>query len=158
MLLQPNRRSSPGWAVLSVVCAATLALAGRALAVDGGSTTAETATGTLDSAEVEKVVTVHLKEITACFEAHRTWDPMLSGTLVYDWDIKPDGTVGGACRGDGSTFTPDITPEAMDSLTVCIGRAVKKWKFPAPRGGSASVSWPFKFVQQATPLRSPGTR
>lgn len=148
MVLQVNRRRSPRWAVFSAVCGATLALTGAAFA-DGG----DSSPGTIDPAEVEKVVAAHAEEIGACFEAQLTWSPMLSGTLVYDWEITPDGTVGGACRGDGSTFSPGISYELEDTLTICIGRAVKTWKFPAPRGGSANVSWPFRFVPRSPPLR-----
>jgi beta-lactamase regulating signal transducer with metallopeptidase domain len=150
MLLQRTHHRSSTWAVLSVLCGAALALTGTAFAADGGGAN----TGTVDSAAIEQVVAAHVDELTACFEAQLRWSPLLSGTLVYDWDIKPDGTVGGACRGDGTTFNPAVSPEVEDALTVCIGHAVKTWKFPAPRGGSASVSWPFKFIQQAPPLRS----
>ena len=154
MLLQVNRRRSPKWAALAVFLGTTLAMTGTAFATDGGST--RTITGAIDSSATQRVVAAHVDELTACFEAQLTWSPMLSGTLVYQWEIKPDGTVGSGCRGDGTTFSPSISPGVEDALTICLGRAVKTWKFPAPRGGSADVLWPFKFVQQSPPLRLQG--
>ena len=148
MQLQFDRRRSPRWVVLWV----TVAFAGSELAVDAG---VPREVGTIDQREVAKVVAKHSNEIRSCFEAQRVFHPQLSGTLVYDFEITADGSVGGACRGDGSTFVPAISYEAIDELTGCIGRAVKTWKFPAPKGGSANVSWPFSFKQQAPPLRSP---
>jgi hypothetical protein len=154
MVLQHSRRRSPKLTVFAVLCAGLLALSGTAFAVDGGRATSQG----IEPEAIERVVAAHVDEVAACFEAELTWSPMLSGTLVYEWDIKADGTVGGACRGDGTTFTPSVSAEVEDALTVCIGRAVKTWEFPAPRGGPASVSWPFRFVQQGPPLRSPVAR
>lgn len=141
------------WAVVTVSCA--LALTGTALAADGGLLKDGTTGGSIDAAEIEKVVAANRSTIVACFEAQRTWSPLLSGTLVYDFDINADGTVGDGCRGDGSTFSPALPYEAEDALTVCIARALKKWRFSAPRGGAVGVSWPFRYVQQPPPLRSP---
>jgi hypothetical protein len=151
MSLQLDRRRSPrwGWPV-------TVMLAWSALARDAGVPAEAANPGTIDPSLVAKVVAKHSNEIRSCFEAQVVFNPQLSGTLVYDFEITADGAVGGACRGDGSAFVPAISYEAIDELTVCIGLAVKTWKFPAPKGGSANVSWPFSFKRQAPPLRSPG--
>jgi hypothetical protein len=134
------QRSDWGRVALTVCCGATFALADAPHP------------GVVDPAAIARVVAAHQAETAACFEAQRTWSPQLSGTLVYDFELEADGTVGAACRGDGSTFTPALQPEAVDALTVCIGRAVRTWRFPAPRGGAADVSWPFSFTARP-PLR-----
>ncbi len=159
MLLQLNRRRSPRWAFFSVLCGALLSLTGTALAVDAGAPARERPSdahqGQVDRHAVERVISAHASEVVSCFEAQLVFHPQLSGTLVYDFEITADGSVGGACRGDGSTFEPAISYEAIDELTRCLGRVVKTWKFPAPKGGAADVSWPFIFKQQPVPLRSP---
>jgi hypothetical protein len=146
LVLTLNRRRSVRWAALTLGCAGALALSGPALAVDAG---VGPGAGTIDRADLEKVVFEHRAEVRACFEAELRFSPAFVGSLEYVWEVSPTGTVTDGCRGE-SHFSPELTPEALDSLSRCIRTAIWSWSFPRPRGGGpVNVAYPFTFSRPA---------
>lgn len=75
--------------------------------------------------------------LKACFERRLQVSPDLAGEVVIHWTITPDGKVPDQC----------ITRDTVNDFEVaaCVNALVAAGPFPAPRGGAASVSFPFVF-------------
>lgn len=116
------------FSTISVV--AVLAAAGPASA--GG--------GTLDKSEIRDVVRAHIEEVKACYDAGLQRDPELAGSIVVGFEIAASGAVSGASIAESTLADAEVG--------ACIAAAVRTWKFPAPKGGSVKVQYPFKFTSE----------
>lgn len=75
----------------------------------------------------------------ACYKAGLAQDPTLFGRVVVDFVISGSGRVVSA------TVASDTL--AQPAVSACTAIAVKRWKFPNPRGGGdVVVSYPFDFT------------
>ncbi|HEY4176704.1 MAG TPA: AgmX/PglI C-terminal domain-containing protein [Kofleriaceae bacterium] len=73
-------------------------------------------------------------ELSGCFEKALLATPTLSGTVVTDFIVAPDGSVHGA------------SASGAGDLATCVSSVVSSMKFPAPDGGQAvRVSYPLQF-------------
>lgn len=72
-----------------------------------------------------------------CFERRRAVHPELGGEVVVHWVILADGSVPEQC----------ITRDTVGDREVadCVNQLISGTRFPAPRGGSANVEFPFVF-------------
>jgi hypothetical protein len=61
----------------------------------------------------------------------------LAGTVVVHWVIAENGNVVDAC------ITQDTVGD--HEIVACVNQLVLGRRFPAPRGGTADVSFPFVF-------------
>jgi hypothetical protein len=95
--------------------------------------------GILDAAAVQRVVTQHLAAVQGCYERQLLKDPGLQGKITFDWDVAPSGSVSSA-RMVSSTMGA-----GGSSVAACIVSEIRRWKFPKPIGGTASVRYPFIF-------------
>lgn len=93
--------------------------------------------GTIDRDAVAAVINSHLAEVSRCYESALLSHPDLSGKLKFEWVITPSGTVGAVKLKEGSM--------PGTSVASCVSSSIKQWKFPQPRGGSVTVSYPFFF-------------
>jgi hypothetical protein len=93
--------------------------------------------GELDRGEILKVVNAHLREVQACYERKLLKDPSLAGKIIFEWVIKPDGDVG--------VVRVKFSDLRNVEVSTCIQGAIQKWRFPQPRGGSVTVTFPFVF-------------
>jgi len=93
--------------------------------------------GQLDRSEIQKVVNDHLHEVQGCYERQLVKDPALAGKIVSEWVITPAGTVGAVKIKSSSVRNNEVAN--------CIQAALKRWKFPQPKGGSVTVTYPFVF-------------
>lgn len=99
-------------------------------------TTAPTgAIGTLDRADIRRVVQRHLVPIRHCYERQLAVTPDLAGTVRARFTIGKDGRV---LDASASGMGP-----AVDD---CVAGVIRRITFPAPRGGGiVTVTYPFTF-------------
>ncbi len=93
--------------------------------------------GSLSRSEVTRVVNSHIHEIQACYERSLINNPDISGRIVFDWTVTPEGGVTGV-RVRSSTL-------GSSEVASCISALIKKWKFTQPEGGEVTVTYPFLF-------------
>ncbi|MFH1810106.1 MAG: AgmX/PglI C-terminal domain-containing protein [Pseudomonadota bacterium] len=94
-------------------------------------------TGYLDRAEIQKVVNKGLGQIQFCYEKELLKNNSLSGKVVFEWTIGLNGSV-------QIVKTTTSTLKSATAVQCMIG-SIKGWKFPAPRGGTVVVTYPFIF-------------
>ena len=88
-------------------------------------------TGVLSDASVRKTESRHHNELRFCMEQGAT--PSDSPQVRVQFIVKDDGSVGD--KVDVLERT-----QASDKLAGCLVQAVKRWKFEAPKGGSARAT------------------
>lgn len=95
-----------------------------------------TVKGALDRDIIRRIVRAHINEVRSCYNAGLTKDPKLEGRVAIDFTIGTTGKVGKS--------EVDTTTVSDKSVGKCIAKAVKRWKFPRPRGGGVvTVTYPF---------------
>jgi TonB family protein len=95
-----------------------------------------TVKGPLDKDIVRRIVRAHINEVRYCYNQGLSRNPSLKGRVTIQFSINPSGDVS-AARVAESTVK-DTT------VSQCIVKAVKRWRFPKPPGGSnAAVTYPF---------------
>ncbi len=92
--------------------------------------------GRLSKADIRKVVNKNSRDIGRCQARAQKERPDLNGKLVLQWTVLTDG----------SSTNARVVYDDMGSpeFTNCAKAAVLAWIFPEPRGGAATVSYPFK--------------
>ncbi|MBN1204265.1 MAG: AgmX/PglI C-terminal domain-containing protein [Myxococcaceae bacterium] len=93
--------------------------------------------GTIDREGVARVINSHLQEVHACYERALLKDPGLAGKVVLEWTIGLSGSVT-AAKTKSSTLR-------NSAVEACILSSLKKWTFPAPKGGLVIITYPFIF-------------
>lgn len=93
--------------------------------------------GSIDREAVAKVINSHLQEVYACYERALLKDTGLAGKVVLEWTIGGSGGVV-AAKTKSSTLR-------NGAVEACILSNLKKWQFPAPKGGVVIISYPFIF-------------
>ncbi|EDM74364.1 FHA/TonB domain protein [Plesiocystis pacifica SIR-1] len=92
--------------------------------------------GALDRDIIRRIVRAHINEVRSCYNAGLTKNPNLQGRVAVNFVITGTGKVGSAVVQE-STIKDK-------SVGNCIAKAVKRWKFPKPRGGgNVIVTYPF---------------
>jgi glutamine cyclotransferase len=99
------------------------------------SSSASAGEGTLSKDEIRKVVVEHIGEIRRCYNQGLERDPELAGRIVVGFEITGTGAVG------RSEISESTLKDA--AVGVCVAGAIKTWQFPAPKGGSVAVEYPF---------------
>jgi outer membrane biosynthesis protein TonB len=94
--------------------------------------------GELDAGLIAKEVRARLGAIKGCYERSLKRNPGLSGKIVLVWTITLAGTVQGVNVESDTMGDSDVV--------TCIKSLVARWRFPAPTGGPAEVSYPFVFA------------
>jgi TonB family protein len=96
-----------------------------------------TTTDNIDRDVIRRIVRSHLNEVRSCYNAGLTRNPGLAGRVTVRFSILSTGKVA------SSVIEQNTAKDAR--LGDCIAAAVKRWKFPAIRGGgTAVVSYPFQ--------------
>jgi TonB family protein len=99
--------------------------------------------GPLDRDIIRRIIRAHINEVRSCYGQGLRKDPTLAGRVVIDFEIESTGKV------DTSSVRESTLSDA--SVGNCIGKAVRRWKFPRPRGGGeVEVSYPFNLSGRAT--------
>jgi len=87
----------------------------------------------LDVAVVRATMVQHAPALRRCCAYRRTGQPLAPGALDLEVRVDAGGTVSGA-RVRAATA-------ADQPLQRCVAAAARAWRFPAPRGGAATVSF-----------------
>jgi TonB family protein len=106
-----------------------------AVAIKGAQPAVAARTAGLDPAKTQAAVRSHLGEVQRCYERGKMDYPELKGRVTLKISVSTAGAVTSAAVESsslGSTFVEN-----------CIASAVQGWKFPAPVGGPAIISYPF---------------
>jgi TonB family protein len=89
----------------------------------------------LDPAKTQAVVKSRLPEIQRCYERGKMDYPDMKGRVTLRISVSESGGVTSAMVETSSL--------GSSSVESCIVGVVKAWKFPAPVGGPAVISYPF---------------
>ncbi len=95
-----------------------------------------TVQGALDRDIIRRIVRAHINEVRHCYNQGLSRDPSLQGRVAVKFVITATGAI-------ASAVTEESTVKD-NAVNNCVAKAVKRWKFPKPRGGgSVIVSYPF---------------
>jgi hypothetical protein len=95
-----------------------------------------TVQGALDKDIIRRIVRTHINEVRSCYSAGLKQNPKLAGRVTVNFVISGSGTV--------ASSVVESTTLADTTVGNCIAKAVKRWRFPKPRGGdTVIVSYPF---------------
>jgi serine/threonine protein kinase len=89
----------------------------------------------VDPVKTQLFVRSHLGEIQRCYERGKMDEPDLKGRVTLKIFIAETGAVASA--------TVDSSSLRSSVVESCIAATVTGWKFPAPVGGPAVISYPF---------------
>ncbi|WP_146156085.1 AgmX/PglI C-terminal domain-containing protein, partial [Enhygromyxa salina] len=92
--------------------------------------------GSLDKDIVRRIVRAHINEVRSCYNAGLSKDPSLGGMLAIKFVVTSRGEV-------ASSIVQESTIESA-TVSKCVAKAVKRWKFPKPPdAGNVVVTYPF---------------
>jgi serine/threonine-protein kinase len=91
----------------------------------------------MDPVKTQAFVKAHLPEVQRCYERGRMDEPDLKGRVTLKISVSESGGV--------TSAAVDTSTLHSSSVESCIANTVKGWKFPAPNGGPAIISYPFNF-------------
>lgn len=97
-------------------------------------------TGALDKDIIRRVVRGHINEVRSCYNKGLAKNPNLQGRVAINFVITSTGKV-------GSAVVQETSLKGDTAVANCIKKAVKRWKFPKPRGGgNVIVTYPFNLT------------
>ncbi len=102
--------------------------------------------GSCDPDDVIQTVRKYLVAVEKCYLQHLEKRPGLSGRVVLQWKIDPDGTP--------SDVTVDETTLDVDEAEECMLRQLEHTQFSEPRGDTCTVTYPFEFTPIAPHIRT----
>lgn len=92
--------------------------------------------GSIDKAEIQRVIRSHLSEVKQCYDQGLARQSDLEGRVAIKITISKTGSVTSATKQDSTL--PDRLVEQ------CIQKAVQGWTFPKPTGdGNVTIVYPF---------------
>jgi len=94
--------------------------------------------GVVDQASISRVVKRHRRAIRRCYEKALKTNPNLRGKIAVTFMITERG------RTDMIEISQDTMHEPK--VASCIKAVIRRWRFPKPENGSASVTFPFVFA------------
>ncbi|MCU0700008.1 MAG: AgmX/PglI C-terminal domain-containing protein [Myxococcaceae bacterium] len=93
--------------------------------------------GSIDRDAVAKVINEHLPEVQRCYESSLLLEGSAGGRLAVEWTISTSGAVTNA--------KVQSTTVRQASVPQCVLAALRRWTFPAAKGGNVVVTYPFVF-------------
>ena len=122
-------------ALLLLAVPAEATAAGRTAAVPTVSIGQPNAQGDLDKAIIRRYIKRNLQKIQYCYEKELLGKPNLSGTVMTNFLISPQGTV---TQSTGNGVDPVVAS--------CVAEVIRSIEFPKPKGGgNVQVNYPFIF-------------
>ncbi len=94
--------------------------------------------GSLSRKSVARVVHKHAASVYRCYERIREGFPSAEGRVMMSWIVNATGRVGQTRVDSDSVGSP--------GLVRCLRDELRRWVFPAPKGGAAQVRYTFSFV------------
>lgn len=106
--------------------------------------------GSMDKSSVRGVIRQHINEVKGCYEAALVTDPTLFGRLMVQFTIAASGDVISSVLQSSTLHSP--------AMETCAVEAVKRWRFPRPKGGGiVIISYPFVLVPPTDTVLVPGS-
>ncbi len=96
-----------------------------------------TGEGKISKSAVEEAINKKIHRLTYCYEKALLSKPTLSGVVKISWTIKANRSVKNVKIVSSQLKDP--------KLHDCLTKEIAKINFPAPKGGDAVVTYPFKF-------------
>ncbi|MBP6218886.1 MAG: TonB family protein [Oligoflexales bacterium] len=94
--------------------------------------------GSLSEGEILGSIRVHLNEVRFCYEGLLQRKPGANGKVKMRFVINSTGRV--------SSVNTESSTIQDNEMKNCLAGAIRKWQFPAPRGGGeVTVNYPFTF-------------
>lgn len=130
---------------------AALLFSGTFLSQAAAGGAGATAAGSLDKSIIRRVIQQHIAEVKRCYETELEKKKDLAGRVMVHFIIGTDGKVTESSISETTLNSP--------AGERCIADAVKGWAFPAPRGGTVTVTYPFVLASSGTgesePVKEP---
>lgn len=92
----------------------------------------------IDMGEVELLVFSKREQIKSCYDSALRRNENLSGTLVLEWKVSMSGRA--------QAIRPLKSTLGDSKLLECLKARLTTWRFPKPKHGVVTVSYPFQFV------------
>jgi len=95
--------------------------------------------GKMSQSLIRKIIAKHMGKLTYCYEKSLLSNPNLSGIVNISWKIAPGGRVSGT----------RVVKSQMNNqkLHGCLTGVISQISFaPGPKGGAATVVYPFNFT------------
>ncbi|MBN2693613.1 AgmX/PglI C-terminal domain-containing protein [bacterium] len=93
--------------------------------------------GKISKSAIQEAINKKIHRLTYCYEKALLKKPTLSGIVKISWTIKLNRKV---------KDVKIVSSQIKDSqLHDCLTKEIAKISFPAPKGGDAVVTYPFKF-------------
>ncbi len=108
---------------------------------DPGESEDEETGGRLDPSSIKAVVGKHLDETRYCYEKELAKNPNLRGKVVVSFTITTTGKVTDVTVKDSELGSRNVED--------CLIKAIGRWTFPKPEGGSVKVSYPLIFTSSS---------
>ena len=98
--------------------------------------------GPMDRDIIRRIVRAHINELRHCYSLGLANDPKLRGEIELGFEIDEEGRTRGA-----ELLRTTVKDKRVEACSVA---ALKRWKFPKPRGGATvSVRYPLELEGQA---------
>ena len=97
--------------------------------------------GNIDKDAVRRAIEKYMSKIRYCYERALLSKPSLSGSLKMEWKIQPGG------RANGVRVVQSGLNDA--TLHSCVSGVIAIIPFPSPKGGPATVAYPFNFTSSS---------
>jgi TonB family protein len=94
--------------------------------------------GSLEGADIARVVKGRISSIKECYERELKRNPQLAGKIVVRFTIDEEGKVTNAALEENTV--------SDKSVGACVVSRFERFRFPKPEGGSVTVSYPFIFA------------
>lgn len=92
--------------------------------------------GSLDKEIIRRIIRQHINEVKHCYSKELQSKPKLQGRVTIQFTIAHTGIVAVSKVQQSTMGSPPVE--------TCIAQAVRRWKFPKPKGGGiVIVSYPF---------------
>jgi hypothetical protein len=99
---------------------------------------------------VRRIVRQNFGRLRLCYQHAAASDPTLEGSVVVQFVIEPDGSVGSAGLTPGTTLT-------NTDVTSCVARAFRRLSFPELSAGALAVTYTVYFAPAPPLPPSPGS-
>lgn len=103
-----------------------------------GSIGAMSASGNIDQDAVRRAIEKYMSKIRYCYEKALLSKPSMSGGLRMEWKVNPGG------RASGVKVVQSSLNDG--NLHGCVSNVISTIPFPNPKGGPATVAYPFNFT------------
>lgn len=103
-----------------------------------GSVGSMAVSGNIDQDAVRRAIEKYMSKIRYCYEKALLSKPSMSGGVRLEWKVNPGGRASGV----------KVVQSSLNDATLhgCVSNVITTIPFPNPKGGPATVAYPFNFT------------